>query len=136
MLVTRKLGVLFALAAVLGFASLAFADDHWSGGWKVAVDGKSSSSGTIGFKLSFEPDDEGATRDPITVDAPIPEKKSKNDVAELVTSAFQGVLGEDDFKIDRSWGNNVKISARGKTPDFVLEIAGNTVQGISLVLDD
>ena len=128
--------IFLIISFLLVLPSLALADDHWSDDWKVTVGGKAKSRGVIGFKLTFEPGDQGETRNPVTVDAPIPEKAGENDVADMIANAFRATLGDDDFKIDVSWGENVKIKAKGETPDFLLEITGNTVQGVSLEVQD
>jgi hypothetical protein len=131
-----KLGLLCLLAGFLGVAPLAFADDHWSDDWKISVDGKSDSGGKISFKLTFEPDEDEAPRDAVTVDVLIPEGTGEDDMADMISNSFRAVLGDDDFDIDTSWGEHIKVEASGDTPDFVIEIAGNSVEGVDVEIDD
>ena len=131
-----KLSLSFLMAGFLGVAPLAFADDHWSDEWKISVDGKSDSGGAINFKLTFEPDGDEAPRAPVTVDVLIPEGTGENDMADMISNSFRAVLGDDDFDIDTSWGEHIKVEADGDTPDFVIEVAGNSVDGVSVELDD
>jgi hypothetical protein len=53
-----------------------------------------------------------------------------------MTNNFRAVLGDDSYKIKTSWGNNVSVKTRSDTPDFVLELTGSSVQGISVEIDD
>jgi len=118
--------------SIFSIAMLAGADDHWSDDWKISTSGRSSSNGALNFSLTFEPGKDGTAADPITIEVLIADNTRDNDIAELISNNFRGKLGEDDFKIDTSWGEHVKVKARGDTPDFVVELSGNTVQGISL----
>ena len=122
--------------AFFGMNSLAIADDHWSDDWKISVTGKSSSAGTMSFKLTFEPGEDGAAADPVSIDVAIAEGTRDNDVAALITNNFQAALGDDDFNIDQSWGEHILVKTRGKAPDFALELTGNTVQSVSVEIDD
>ena len=136
MTIRNQIAGLSLLLAFVGGISLVFAEDHWSDDWKVSVNGKADSGGVISFKLTFEPEGEDARRDPVTVMAPIPDNTKENDIADMMGNAFRAILGDDDFKVDVSWGENVKVKTRGDTPDFLLEITDNSVQGISLKLKD
>lgn len=122
--------------AIAGLGIPAFADDHWSDDWKIDVNGRASSGGTISFKMMFEPPEEGVTRDPASIDVPVANKTKDHEIAELIENAMKAVLGDDDFKIGRQWGETVTIKARGKTPDYELTLTNNTVQGIMLEIDD
>ena len=125
-----------AAFALLMMAPVTFADDHWSDDWKIVVDGKADSGGSISFKVTFEPNEDGSTRAAAEISALVAEGTSENDTADLIGNAFRAVLGEDDFKIDVSWGENVKIDSKRKTPDFLLELTGNSVQGVSIDIED
>lgn len=131
----RKLG-LAAAVALLGLSPVVHADDHYDNKWKITVQSESDAAGSIGFTLTFEPDKEGNQRESVTVTAPIPENTGENELADLIAAAFKGTLGEDDFKIDVDWGEHVKVHADGDTPDFVVELSNNTVQGLSVVIKE
>jgi len=128
--------VLSALILALGISSLALADDHFSDDWKISIDGKTASRGELSFKMSFKPAEDGTVRDSVVVSVPVPEDTGENDVADMIGNAFKATLGEGDFDIDVDWGEHVKIEAQGDTPDFLLEIADNPLQGISLEIKD
>ena len=128
-----------SLAAVAGalliLAPLAQADDY-DNKWKISVETKADSAGSVSFQLNFEPDKKGNQRESATVTAPIPAKTGRNDLADLIAAAFKGTLGEDDFDIEVEWGEHVKVHADGDTPDFVLELSNNTVQGLSIIIEE
>jgi len=136
MKIRKHLTGLAIFLAVFGITSLAIADDHWSDDWRIEVDGRAKSAGTMSFTLTFEPGEEGTGAEPVTIDVQVPAKAKDNDVAEMITNTFRAVLGDDDYKVKQSWGENVLVKARGDTPDLTLELTGNTVQGISLEIDD
>ena len=136
MLAIRKhlVGVTALAFTIVGFTPISNANDHWSDKWEIQVKDDADSPGTISFAVSFEPDD-GVAATPVVVEVPVPDNTDENDIAELITIAFRGVLGDDDFKIKRSDGEKIIIKTRGGTPDIAVEIKGNTVQGISLEIE-
>jgi len=133
---THKRATGLTILITLFFTSLAIADEHWTDDWEIVVDGKAESAGTISFTLTFEPGEDGTGANPVTVDVLIPADTSENDVAEIISNDFRAVLGDDGFKIDVSWGETVDVKARRDTADFVLTLSSNSVQGISLEIDD
>ena len=133
---TSKLsGIIFVLVASLGITELALAENHWSDEWEVEVDGKSTSSGTINFKITFEPVVDVAAREAVTVDVQVANDTGENDVADIISNSFRAVLGDEEFEVDVKSGEKVEIESKGETPDFVLEITASSIQGISLELD-
>lgn len=132
----KKLGLAASVAALLGSAPVTQADDHWDDDWKISVDGKSESAGSLSFTLNFEPADDGAAREPATVTVAIPKGTGANDMADLISAAFRGTLGDDEFHSEVDWGEHVKVKGKGETPDFTVAIAENTVQGLSLVIKE
>ena len=70
------------------------------------------------------------------VEVLVSEGTSENDVADMIGNAFEVILGEDDFNIKVSWGENIKIEAKDDTPAFVLEIASSSVQGLSIEIQE
>jgi hypothetical protein len=136
MKISKLTGVVFVLTALLSITELASADSHWSDEWEVEVDGKSTSSGTINFKITFEPGVDVAAREAVTVDVLVANDTGENDVAEIISNSFRAVLGDEEFEVDVKSGEKVEIESRGDTPDFVLEITASSIQGISLELDN
>ena len=133
---TSKLsGIIFVLVALLSITELALAENHWSDEWEVEVDGKSTSSGTINFKITFEPGVDVAAREAVTVDVQVANDTGENDVADIISNSFRAVLGDEEFEVDVKSGEKVEIESKGETPDFVLEITASSIQGISLELD-
>ena len=133
---TSKLsGIIFVLVALLSITELALAENHWSDEWEVEVDGKSTSSGTINFKITFEPGVDVAAREAVTVDVQVANDTGENDVADIISNSFRAVLGDEEFEVDVKSGEKVEIESKGETPNFVLEITASSIQGISLELD-
>ena len=128
MMFRNTLKMVCVLVASLGIAPLSLANDHWSDDWDIEVDGKSDNGGVVSFRIVFEPAEDGTSRDPITVDAPIGPKTGENDAADLIGNAFEAQLSDEEFKVSVSGGEHVKIKARGDTPDFVVELAGSEVK--------
>ena len=127
--------VLTLLTTLFFIAYPVVADEHWSDDWEIKVDGKSESTGSLNFTVAYEPAEDGTVKDPVSIEALIPEKSSANDVAEIITNTFRATLGDEDFDIDRKWGENVHIDAKHKRPDFGLTLDGSTVQGISVRIE-
>jgi hypothetical protein len=136
MKIIKQLGLLCVIATLLGIAPTAFADENWSDDWKISINGKTDNGGTLSFTVTFKPNDDGTVRDPVTVSAPIPEDTGENDAADMIGNAFAAILGEDDFDIDVTWGENIKVEANGDTPDFAIVIADNPLQGVSLEIEN
>jgi hypothetical protein len=132
----RKLGLLCGVIAMFGFTALTFAHDHFGDDWKISVSGDADTGGSIGFTLTFEAADDGTVKAPITIDTPVAADASEDDIADLIGNSFKAVLGDDDFDVDVSWGEHVTVETDGDTPDFVLTIANNTLQGVSIEIQD
>ena len=135
MKISKLSGVVFVLTALLSITELALAENHWSDEWEVEVDGKSTSSGTINFKITFEPGVDVAAREAVTIDVQVANDTGENDVADIISNSFRAVLGDEEFEVDVKSGEKVEIESKGETPNFVLEITASSIQGISLELD-
>jgi hypothetical protein len=122
--------------AFFGFTSLIVADDHWSNDWKIEVDGRAKSAGTISFEINFQPGEDGTTADSVSIDVLVPDDAKDDDVAETIANNFEALLGDDNFKVNQSWGKNVTVQARKDTPDFELVMISSSVQGMSIEIDD
>lgn len=127
---------LIASLLAVGATSMIVADDHWSDDWKIEVKGRADSAGTISFAMNFEPAEDGTTADPVRVDVLVPEDAKDNDIAETIANNFEALLGDDNFKVNQSWGENVTIKARKDSPDFELTMTSSNVQGVSIEIKD
>ena len=136
MKISKLLIVFSALLICFGGASLAIADDHWSDDWKIEVSGRADSAGTISFAINFEPAEDGTTADPISVDVLVPEDTKDNEIAETIANNFSALLGDENFKVNQSWGENVTIKAKRDAADFELSMTSSNVQGISIEIKD
>jgi hypothetical protein len=132
----RKIGMVCCVVSLFGFSSLAVADDHFNDDWKISVSGDAEAGGAISFTLTFEPAEDGTAKESITIETPVAADASEDDIADLIGNAFTAALGEDNFDVDVSWGEHVKVGAEGDTPDFVITIANNTLQGVSIEIND
>ena len=124
--------VLFALSSV---SQLALADDHWSDEWEITVDGKSERRGTITFVMTFEPDDNGTTREEVTIQVLVAYDTDEDEIALFISNNFRALLGDQDFDIDLD-DEQVEIESRGDTPDFALSVSASSVRGIKVELDN
>ena len=124
------------LLAFFGGTTLTVADDHWSDDWKIEVKGRADSAGTISFKLTFEPGKDGTAADPVSIDVLVPNDAKDNKIAETIANNFEAVLGDENFKVNQSWGENVTVKAKKDTADFELAMTGSNVQGISIEIKD
>jgi hypothetical protein len=127
--------ILSLFLALPGWSSLALADDHWSGNGKITVDGKSKSAGTLSFEISFKPGEEGTAADSLAIDVPVSNKVKQNDIAGIIANSLSAKLGDKNFKVGINGGNKVKVTAKGDSPYFAIEMTSNSVQGISLKID-
>lgn len=131
---------LFVMAIVLltfaGTPVPAAADGHWSDEWEIKVDGKSESRGAISFEISFEPGDDGVTRDPVIMDVLVANGTGENEIAFLISNHFRAVLGDQEFEIEVESGEQVEMEGRKGTPDFALAVTPSAVRGIRVKLDN
>ena len=66
----------------------------------------------------------------------VPDDAKDNDIAETIANNFAAVLGDENFKVNQSWGENVTVKARKDTADFELAMTSSNVQGISIEIKD
>jgi hypothetical protein len=128
----NKFGLLCSLISFFAFAAPVNADDQFADEWKISASGSAVTAGSISFTLTFEPDNDGNARDPITIDTPVAANASEDDIVSLIGDAFSKALGEDDFDVDISWGEKVEVKAQEDTPNFALTVANNSLQGVSI----
>lgn len=110
-------------------ASLASeAKPNLSNKWRVNVDGKADSDGTIVFRVT--PKGGAATE----VSVPVQQGSSDTDVAKAIVAAFELYLPKDGFKVERDDGQSVVLGKKGKTPNFALEIVSSNALNVQLKL--
>jgi hypothetical protein len=127
--------VLSLFFALPGWSSTALSDDHWSGNGKVTVEGKSKSAGMLSFEISFKPGEDGTAADSLAIDVPVANKVRQNDIAGIIANSLSAELGDKNFKVNLVGGNKVKVTAKGDSPYFAIQMTNNSVQGISLKID-
>ena len=135
MKITKLSGIVFILLALSSISQLASADDHWSDEWEITVDGESERRGTITFVMTFEPDDDGNTRDEVTIEVLVAYDTDEDEIALFISNNFRALLGDTDFEIDLD-DEQVEIESRGDTPDFALSVSASSVRGIKVELDN
>ena len=136
MKITKLSGIVFILLALSSISQLASADDHWSDEWEITVDGESERRGTITFVMTFEPDDDGNTREEVTIEVLVAYDTDEDEIALFISNNFRAVLGDTDFEIELDSDEQVEIESKGDTPDFALSVSASSVRGIKVELDN
>jgi hypothetical protein len=131
-----KLGLLCSLIAIFAFSAPVSASDKFSDEWNISVSGNAVTAGTISFKLTFEPGDDGSTRDPVTIETAVAANSSEDDIVGLLGDSISTALGDDDFDVDISWGEKIEVKAEGSTPEFSLTITGNTLKDVKIEIKE
>ena len=72
---------------------------------------------------------------PQVVTVPVSRGTGENAVARTIRDALRAQLGTKAFTVETDDGEDVLVKRRGKTPDFAMKIAENTVKGVRLNLD-
>jgi hypothetical protein len=132
----NKIGLLCGLISFFAFTAPVIAGDQFGDEWKISISGDAVTAGSISFILTFEPDNDGNAGDPITIDTQIAANTSKEDMVSLIGNSFSTALGENDFDVDISWGEQIEVAAEEDTPNFALTVARNTLQGISIKIKE
>ena len=132
----NKIGLLCGLIGFFAFAAPLSASDQFDDEWKIGVSGNAVTAGSISFTLTFEPDNNGSARDPITINIPVPANTSEEDIVSLLGDSFSSALGADGFDVAVSWGEHVKVEAEGDLPEFAIALTSNTVQNVNIEIED
>lgn len=93
--------------------------------WRIAVDGKAETAGTI--QLTATP--VGGTSQQI--DVPVAKDLHENHVARLIRDALKKAIGKN-YHVEIDDGEDVLVKRRLGKPDLDLQLTGNSVQGIQL----
>lgn len=128
-LVTRALfSAVFVLllAASFSLAAEEAKKPSYSNKWRIECSGKAKSDGTIVIKLSPK---EG---EPITIEVPIANKTSENDVAKTLVKGLKAKLDKKAYHVERDDGEDVLVKKKGKSTNFGLEIVSNDVEHVRL----
>jgi len=132
----NKIGLLCGLICFLAFTAPVTAEDQFGDEWKISVAGNAVSAGSVSFTLTFEPDNSGNAGDPITVVTQIGANSSTEDMVSLIGDSFSTALSQDDFDVEISWGEQIRVAAQEDTPNFALIVANNTLQGVSIKIKE
>lgn len=132
---TAALLVLFCLAVVplvraqstAAAAHAAPAPPRPSNKWRVVFDERARSDGTLSFVVW------PASGNSQRVDVPIKDGTSENQIARAVRDALGASLGKG-WHVETDDGEDVLVKARRGTPDFGLELVGNTVEDVDVKL--
>jgi hypothetical protein len=118
-------------AAVLLACGTANADDHkpdYSNKWRVEVDNKAKSAGTLLFRVTPK---EGT---PVDVTVAIADRRGENDIAKDIRDAFKAALDENSFHTETDDGEDVLLKKK-KGPDFALELVESTVESVRIDIE-
>lgn len=122
---------LIAASGLAAWSPAALADGakvETSNKWRIKVDGKADTDGSIVFRITPKE----ATAIDVTV--PIQKGMSDNQAAKAIITAFDLYLPKNGFKSERDDGEDVLLKKAGKTPSFALEIVSSTVLKLELKL--
>ena len=115
-----------ALLAALSIAAFsALAATNPSNKWRVRLDGQAKADGKIVFRIV------PTQGDSQEVEVTIPKGKTENAVASLVRDQLKVALG-DAYHVERDDFEDVLIKARGKTPDFGVELVSSSITGLKI----
>jgi hypothetical protein len=114
---------------LLMLSSLAFASADVENKWRLQLSGDAESAGQI--TLAVAPLDEAA----ITVTVPIADDLDENAVAAAVVNELKLRLG-DLYQVERDDGEEVVIKRRPGERKFSVAVVENTVEGVSIHLDE
>ena len=128
------LSLLIAVLPVAFSAPLVAADAKpeklsLSNKWRIEVHGNAESDGTV--QLVVTPDQGVAS----TVNVTLVKGRSENHVAKDIVTALDAQLPKDAFHVERDDGEDVLIKKRGKTPNFNVQVAANSVKDLHLNIE-
>jgi len=95
--------------------------------WRIKFDERAKSDGTISFRIWPR---EGA---PLQVDVPVVDGQSENRIASSARDALRVALGKG-FHVEVDDGEDVLVKARHGTPDFGVQLVGNTARDVDIKL--
>jgi len=99
---------------------------EYSNKWRLECSGNAESDGQVVFHITPE----GAERQVVTI--PVKRGTGENAVARALRDGLKAQLYKARFAIEVDDGEDVLIKRKGRTPDFALQVAENTVKGLRL----
>ena len=120
---------IFDMNAEAGVKAVVPDRSAFSNKWRLECSGGADADGQI--VLHITPKD--GTQQVVTV--PVSRGTGENAVARTIRDALRAQLGTKAFNVETDDGEDVLVKRRGKTPDFAMKIAENTVKGVRLNLD-
>lgn len=96
--------------------------------WRISFDETSKSDGQIVFRIWPK----GA--EPFEVTVTIAKGQRENAIARSARDAFKAALGKG-FGVETDDGEDVLLKAKGKTPNFGLELVSNSAKDVDIDLD-
>jgi hypothetical protein len=102
---------------------------EYSNKWRLECSGGADSDGQIVLHLTPK----GGALQVITV--PVARGTGENAVARAIRDGLRAGLDKKAFNVEVDDGEDVLVKRRGRTPDFALQVAENTVKGVRLNLD-
>lgn len=101
----------------------------YSNKWRLECSGGADSDGRITLHLTPK---DGELR---VVTVAVARGTGENAVARTIRDALRSQLDKKAFHVETDDGEDVLVKRRGRTPDFALRVAENTVEGVRLNLD-
>ncbi|MGI9343699.1 MAG: hypothetical protein ACR2QV_12680 [Gammaproteobacteria bacterium] len=116
--------------------SIALADGHFSDDSRVILDGRAESDGMIGLQLGFAPAEDGSAPDAVDIEIMVPNDAKPKDIQTTIENNMLAILGEDRFRVRTSGSKKVSVKANKGTPDFAIKLTNNSVEGVSIEIED
>lgn len=98
----------------------------YSNKWRLECSGNAESDGQVVLHITPE----GGERQVVTV--ALKRGTGENAVARAIRDGLRAQLDRKGFQVETDDGEDVLVKRKGRTPDFALEVAENTVKGLRL----
>jgi hypothetical protein len=98
----------------------------YSNKWRLECGGNAESDGQVVLHITPE----GGERQVVTV--ALKRGTGENAVARAIRDGLRAQLDRKGFQVETDDGEDVLVKRKGRTPDFALEVAENTVKGLRL----
>jgi hypothetical protein len=98
----------------------------YSDKWRLECSGNAESDGEVVFHITPE----GGERQTVTI--PVKRGTGENAVARTLRDGLKTQLDKRRFTVEVDDGEDVLVKRKGRTPEFALAVAENTVKGLRL----
>lgn len=115
-----------ATVAEAGVRAAAPDRSAYSNKWRLECSGNAESDGQVVLHVTPE----GAERQVVSI--PIKRGTGENAVARAIRDGLKAQLDRRGFHVETDDGEDVLVKRKGRTPDFALQVAENTVKGLRL----